>query len=123
MIARVEARDREPLDREADQDHRGNRDQDGEQQAAGALGEPPRQVRPQHVEGAVREIQYAEDAEHQRQPARHQEQQEAILDAVDDLEHEERKAHFPILQPAPGSSASFIATPTTTSRPPFTCLR
>ena len=123
MVAGVQAGDGETLDGEADEDHDGKADEDREQQAARSLRDPPRQVGAEHVEGAVREIEDAEDAEHQRQPAGDEEEQQAVFDAVDDLQGEERKAHFPILQPAAGSSACFMATPSTTSFPPFTCRR
>ena len=123
MVAGVQPRDGETLDHEADEDHDGKADENREQQAARPLRNPPRQVGAEHVERAVREIEDAEDAENQGQSARDEEKQQAVFDAVDDLQGKERKAHFPILQPAAGSSAAFIATPSTTSFPPFTCRR
>jgi hypothetical protein len=42
-----------------------------------------------HVEAAVRQVDDAHDAEHQCQAAGHQEQQQAVLQAVEQLDQEE----------------------------------
>ncbi len=71
----------------------------------------------------MREVQHAEDAEDEREPAGDEKQEEPVLHPVDQLQGEERRAHFPILQPTPGSSAAFIATPSTVWVPPLTWRR
>ena len=123
MIALVQARDRQPLDHQTEQRHHRDADQDRREQAAGARRNPVREIRAQHVERPVREIQHAEDAEDQRQSARDEKQQQALLDSVQDLQGKKGKAHFTIAQPNAGSSASFCAMPMTVSFPPFTWRR
>ena len=50
-----------------------------------------------HVERAVREVDQVHDAEHQRQPGRHQEQHDAELHAVQALLEDEKRLHRPDL--------------------------
>ena len=47
----------------------------------------------QHVERRVREVHEVHDAEGQREPRRHQEQQHAELQPVDELRENERRVH------------------------------
>ena len=120
MIAGVEARDGEALDEEPDQHHDGQPQQGGKEEAAGALGDEVREVGAEHVEGPVREVQHSEHAEDDGQAARDEEEEQAVLDAVEQLHRDERRRHVAMAQPKAGSSASFCARPRTSSRPPFT---
>ena len=60
------------------------------EEAAGVGGDPVGEIGAEHVEGAVREVDDAEDAEDERQPARHQEQHQPVLHAVEQLDGEVR---------------------------------
>ena len=55
--------------------------------------ERERQVRAEHVEAAVREVDDAHDPEDQRQAAGDQEQQQAVLDGVQALDEEGGEVH------------------------------
>src|SRR6185312_10039345 len=59
------------------------------------------EIGPHHVEAAMGEIDDPHDAEDEREPARHQEQQQPILHAVQHLDEEEDHAvgHWAISQP------------------------
>ncbi len=93
MVAAVEPLDEQAFQREAR--HECDRDAAGErrQEAAGRQRQPVRHVGAEHIEGAVREVDDAEDAEHERQPARHEKEHEAVLDAVEQMNGEGRKVH------------------------------
>src|SRR4029079_10878730 len=64
------------------------------------------EVRADHVEAAVREVDDAENAEDQRQPARDQEQQQPVLRGVQALDEEDGEVHGSSAQ----SSARFART-------------
>ena len=66
-----------------------NAKQHRRQQIAGLQYQGKRQVSADHVKTAVRQIDDAHNAKNQRQAASHQEQQEAILQAVEELNQEE----------------------------------
>src|SRR5207302_8535365 len=123
MIACVQPRDGELLDDQTDDHHDRHADEHREKKRAGPTREPVREVRAQHVERSVSEVHHPEDAEHDRQPAGDEEEQKTVLDSVEELQREQRQGHFAIAQPAAGSCASFIATPSTISWPPFTWRR
>ena len=86
VVAPVEPADQQPLEQHADRDREHDAGGNREPQAAEALGERPREVGADHVEAAVREVDDPHDAEDQRQPARDQEQQQSVLDAVQQLD-------------------------------------
>ena len=79
VVAAIESRDGEALHRPAEGEHHRHAEQHRPDQSAGALRQPPGEICPQHVEGAVREIEDAEHAKDQRQAAR-----AGGLQAVDD---------------------------------------
>ena len=93
VVAAVEPADQQPLEQHADRDRKHDAGRDREPQAAEALGERPREVRADHVEAAVREVDDPHDAEDQRQPARDQEQQQPVLDAVQELDSDRAEFH------------------------------
>ena len=106
-----------------------------------------RHIGADHEQRAVGQIDDAHDAEDQRQPARDQEQQQAVLHAVEELREQAgesmaRVAGTPVmrnrpvsstgrcarqpqasLQPVPGSARFSTATPTTLFRPPSALRR
>jgi len=65
----------------------------GGEEAAGQTIECHRQIGAQHVLDAVGEIDEIHHAEHQRQPRRHQKQQHAELQPVEELDDEQRGGH------------------------------
>ncbi len=93
MIAAVEALDEGAFERKADDEGDRHAAKQRDEEAAGLEREPVRHVSAEHVEGAVREIDHAKDAEDQRQPARDQEQHEAVLHAVEHLNGEGGEVH------------------------------
>jgi hypothetical protein len=64
-----------------------------EREAARPGRDPVREIGAQHVEGAVREVDHAQDAEHERQPGRDQEQHEPVLHGVQELHGEGGEVH------------------------------
>ena len=52
-----------------------------------------REIRADHVEAAVREVDDAQDAEDQRQAARDEEQQQPVLQGVEALDQKDGKVH------------------------------
>src|SRR5271166_3808557 len=93
MVALIEL----TKDRELEQDGESQRREKGkhgrEQETSGYGIERDGQVRTQHVKDAVREIDEIHHAEHQRKSGRDQEQEDAELQAVEDLHNEESGAH------------------------------
>ncbi len=74
MVARVKRAEQQRLEQQAEGDGERHRQQDGEEQISGELGQREGEIGPQHVEAAMGQIDDAQDAEDQRQPARHQEE-------------------------------------------------
>ena len=93
VIAAVETADEDVLQQQAHDE--GNRDAADHRQpeAAGGGRDAVGEIRAQHVERAVREIDDAEDAEHQRQAARDEEQDHSVLNGVQKLNAERCKVH------------------------------
>ena len=93
VVAAIEALDEDLLEQEPDRE--GDRDAARERkpEAAGIGGDPIGEVGAEHVEGAVGEVDDAEDAEHERQPARDEEQQEPVLHPVQELDGEADEIH------------------------------
>ena len=80
--------------------HEGDTDAAGERdpEAARVLGKPVSQIGTQHIERAVGEVDHAEDAEDEREAARDQEQHEAVLNAVQQLNAKGEKIHEAAVQ-------------------------
>src|SRR4029079_9682656 len=64
-----------------------------EEIGAGPLRRREREIGADHVERAVREVDEVHDAEHERQPRRHQKQRHAELQAVQELLEDEGEVH------------------------------
>ena len=92
MVAAVEMPERHEFQHDAEQQRGAERQQRCRARNSGPGHEGRREIGAHHVERAVREIDEVHDAEHQRQPCRQQEQQQAELQAVqrlfDDDQHE-----------------------------------
>jgi hypothetical protein len=93
VIPLVEVAEDDKLQGQAEQHGGRQRQRQRQQHAAGKLVARHRQVRAQHVLHAVREIDEVHHAEHQRQTARDQKQQDAELQAVEELDDDERDGH------------------------------
>ena len=93
VIALVEMRDEGPFEHDAEQHGQHDADDDGDEQVAGERRERERHVRADHVETPMGEIDDAHDPEDEREAARDQEQQEAVLDAVQQLNQERVDVH------------------------------
>ena len=89
MIAPVQATYQDDFEDQADNAGGDHRDRNRDPERAGRLRHARRDVRADHVERAVRQIQHVHDAEHQRQPGRDQEQHQSELQAVEQLLDEE----------------------------------
>ena len=90
MVAAVKPAHGDHLDRHADQQRRDERQDGAEHEAAGPGREGRGEIGADHVERAVRQIDEVHDAEHERQPGRQQEQQQAELQSVQALLDEKR---------------------------------
>jgi hypothetical protein len=93
VIAPVQREQADPVDHRAQHEHPAKPRQHGERK--GAAGVPRRggKVRAEHVQRAVRQVDEAHDAEHQRQAGGHQEQQHAELQAVERLDQQQFRRH------------------------------
>ena len=90
-------REREQTERE-----RGGKSEDqGEEKVTGDSVEHHRQIGPEHVLDAMREIDEVHHAEHERQAGRDQEQQHAELQAVEGLDDEQGEGHYRSPSPRP----------------------
>jgi hypothetical protein len=93
VVALVEVAEQQALQRHAEHHGERDREQDRGRQVAGHSGQRPRQVGADHVEAAMGQVDDAHDAEHQRQPAGDEEQQQAVLQAVEQLDQEKGEIH------------------------------
>ena len=82
MVALIQVRQRHAFDDDAEQHRGGNRERTGQQERPGIAEGGGGEVRPHHVQRAVREIHEVHDPEHQREPGGQQEQQDPELQAV-----------------------------------------
>src|SRR5437763_1146446 len=89
MVTPIEAPKEQELQPEPDRDAEGDADDDREPEIAHELGQREGDIGPHHVEAAMGEIDYAHDAEDEREPTRHQEEQQPVLNAVQDLNEED----------------------------------
>ena len=85
MIAAIKPAHRNHLHRHADDQGRDQPKDDREHEAAGERREGRGEIGADHVERAVRQIHEIHDPENQRQTGRQQEQQQAELEAVQEL--------------------------------------
>ena len=85
MIAVIERAQRHDLEHDAD-DHRGrNGDDDRQDERARPLIDGRGEIGPQHVKRAVGQVHHVHDPEHERQPGRDEEEEDAELNAVQRL--------------------------------------
>jgi hypothetical protein len=89
MAAAVEMPEDQHFQQQPEEQGGGQRQREAEEEVAGQRGEARRQIGAHHVLGAVGEIDEVHDAEHQRQPGGHQEQEDAELQPVQGLQDEE----------------------------------
>ena len=90
VVTRVEAGQQQAVEQDTKYKAAGHAHQCGDEKrlldAEQAIVEGPRsEVGPHHVERTMRQVHKAHDAEHQRKAGRHQKQQEAVLNAVEQL--------------------------------------
>jgi hypothetical protein len=93
VVALVEVAKQQPFERQAEHDRQHRAAQNGQRQAAEQAGERIRQIRAQHIETAMRQVDHAHDAEDQRQTGGQHEQHQAVLDTVQDLDKEIGEVH------------------------------
>src|SRR5690348_1277014 len=86
MVATVQAADQCPLEDEPERGGKRYPERYRQPQAAGQRRQREREISPDHVEAAMGEIDHAHDAEDQRQSARDQKQEQAVLDAIENLD-------------------------------------
>ncbi|KAG1184585.1 hypothetical protein G6F35_015064 [Rhizopus arrhizus] len=94
MFARIQARQRDAVQQQAQRRHAGNDRGGGQQERAGVAEHGGRDEGAHHVERAVRQVDEIHDAEHQRQAGGQQEQQNAKLQAVQGLHQQQRRGHI-----------------------------
>ena len=99
MVAQVQPPDDDELDDESGDRRRGRACGDGDDERRAFRRGRSGDVRAEHVDGAVREIDHAHDPEHQREPRREQKDHHAELQPVEDLL--ECEAHWLTLRPEP----------------------
>jgi hypothetical protein len=87
-VLAVDPADEQALENEPDERRRDTSAQNGQRVAAGELENREREIRAQHVERAVGEIDDFQNAENQRQPGRDQKQQHADDQAAGRLRHQ-----------------------------------
>ena len=93
MIASIEGEQRCSLDDQADQHGAEHRRRTRDQERSGFRKHRRAQVGPQHVERTVRQVHKIHDAKDKRQPGRQQEQQKAVLQAVERLRQQKIPGH------------------------------
>ncbi len=93
VVARIEVAEHQPFQRQAGQQRHRQRQQQRKPEAAGGRGEAGAQIGAQHVLHAMRQVDEVHHPEHQRQPRRHQEQQDAELQPVQRLDQKKLCAH------------------------------
>ena len=86
VVALVQTAEQRNLQQHADNERDADAEREGEPKAARNAGEPVSEIGADHVKTAVRKIDHAHDAENKRQTARQQEQQQAVLNAVQELD-------------------------------------
>ncbi|MDR8835507.1 hypothetical protein FEQ02_06600 [Burkholderia pseudomultivorans] len=113
MTARLHAAQQPALAARAEQPDRERREHERGPEPR-LRGDAVADVRAEHVEARVREVQHALHAEDQRQAGRQHEQQQAVAEAVEGLERE--PVHRANRQAASGSSAARSASGSATGR-------
>src|SRR3546814_157322 len=96
VVARVEPADDEDLDQRAGGGGGQEAAAEAEPEGAGLPRDPGAEEGAGHVERAVRQVDEAHDAEHQREAGGHEEQHDAELHAVEKLLYEEGGGHSKI---------------------------
>ena len=91
VVAVVEVAEDQKLEQQAEAERGEQRQHQRREEIADQAVEGHGEVGAEHVLDAVRQIDEVHHAEHQRQAGRDQEQQNAELDAVEDLDEEERR--------------------------------
>ena len=84
----VEEAEQAALQHQPEHNADGDRDRQGQPHRAPVAGHQKRHVGADHEQRAVGQIDDAHDAEYERQPARNQEQQQAVLNAIEKLGEE-----------------------------------
>jgi hypothetical protein len=93
MIAAVQQPHEHGFQQQPGQERDGDAADHRQQVAAGGEHDPVGQIRAQHIERAVGEIDDAENAEHQRQSAGHQEQHHSVLHGIQELNAKGDEVH------------------------------
>jgi hypothetical protein len=93
MVALIEMAEDQEFERQPDQQRGGQRQRQPQHEAAGQPDEGHGQIGAEHVLHAMRQVDEVHHAEDERQPGRDQEQQDAELQAVQDLDDEEAGGH------------------------------
>src|SRR5713101_2571561 len=89
MVALIEMADEQPFNRGAEGKRKRNTEREREKNVAGEARQCQREIRAEHVERAVREVDDPHNAEDEREPARGKEDQQAVLQAVQNLDENE----------------------------------
>ena len=93
VVALVQVAEQRPFENDAQHDRKHDPEHDRDKQAPGQRRQGKRHVGADHVEAAMGEIDDAHDAEDQREAARDKKQQQAVLDAVQELDQERVDVH------------------------------
>ena len=93
MIPLVQERNGQPFDEVTEDQHDRQAQRNGHGQVAGLADQPVSQIGADHIKRAVGKINDAHDAKNQGQPAGHQKQGKAVLNAVKYLNKEGYKIH------------------------------
>lgn len=94
MVARIKKTEQQFFQQIAEAECQHTAEHDRGAQAAKQRRQRKRQVSTEHVETTVRQIDDAHDAEDQRQTAGDQEQQQAVLHRVQELDQERGEIHW-----------------------------
>jgi hypothetical protein len=94
MITAIEMSECDEFQRHAEQQRGAEGEHNAEDKASGPRHKGRGEIGAHHIERAVRQIDEIHDAEHQRQPSRQQEQQQAELQPVQRLFDENQHGSF-----------------------------
>src|SRR5205807_6137900 len=93
MLAPIKAAEQHPFERCAEYYAQHDTEHDRGEQISRETRERERHVGADHIEAAVRQIDNAHDAENQRESAGNEKEQQAVLNAVEDLDQERGEIH------------------------------
>ena len=93
VVAVIELPEHHEFEQQPEGERGGEREHERRQKVAGEGVEGHREIGAQHVLDAVRQVDEVHHAEHQREAGRDQEQQDAELQPVEDLNDEKGSGH------------------------------